>query len=115
MVLKVEDNGENEDFKTELEINIELYDHEKDHDSNKLIIVPVDKETNLVFKNSKNITYFYYENVKSNTIIIIIIIVIGILVLIIIIGLLYYRKKKKEKSNNIEDIMGSNEKILSDN
>ena len=115
MVLKVEDNGENEDFKTELEINIELYDHEKDHDSNKLIIVPVDKETNLVFKDSKNITYFYYENVKSNTIIIIIIIVIGILVLIIIIGLLYYRKKKKEKSNNIEDIMGANEKILSDN
>ena len=114
MMTKVEDNGENEEFQTELGINIELYDHEKDHDSNKLIIVPVDKETNLVLINSKDYNYFYYENINSKTTIIIIIIVIGILVLIIIIGLLF-RKKKKDKSNNIEDLMDANEKILSDN
>ena len=114
MMTKVEDNGENEEFQTELEITKKLYDYKSDHSSNKLIIVPVDKETNFVFINSKNYKYCDYENIHSTTIIIIII-VIGILILIIIIGLLYYRKKKKDKSNNIEDLMDSNEKILSDN
>ena len=115
MMTKAEDNGKTEYFQTELEINKELYDYELDKTSNTLIIVPVDKETNLVFRNLKNIKYFHYENIKSNTTLIIIIVVIGILVLIIIIGLLYYRKKKKDKSNNIEDVIDTNEKILSDN
>ena len=116
MMLKNEDNGENEYFQTELEIKINLYDYEIDDTSNEMIIVPVDKETNFIFKSSIDSKYFQYKNLKSNTTtILIIIIVIGILVVIIIIGLLYYRKKKKEKSNNIEEIMDINEKILSDN
>ena len=78
-----------------------------------MIIVPVDKESNLVYINLKTYNYFSYENIKSNYIIIIII-VIAILFLIIIVGLFIYRKKKKEKGNNIENEIG-NEKILSDN
>lgn len=131
MMTKAEDNGENQHFQTELEIKVELYDYGQNHTSNKVIFVPVDKETNLVFRNIKNIAYFNYEKIESNDLepnsntntntnantntIIIIVIVIGILVLIIIIGLLYYRKKKKEKSNNIEDVIDANEKILADN
>jgi len=129
MMTKAEDNGENEYFQTELEIKIELYDYEQNHTSNKAIFVPVDKETNFVFRNTKDKAYFNYEKIESNDLepnsdtntnantntIIIIVIVIGILVLIIIIGLLYYRKKKKEKSNNIEDVIDANEKILADN
>ena len=116
MMSKVEDNGENEYFQTELPINIELNDYELDHDSNYMIFVPVDKETKFVFKYSYRDIYFDYKNIKSNTILLIIIIVIAVLlVAIIIIGILYYRKKKKEKGNNIEDLMDSNEKILSDN
>ena len=129
MMTKAEDNGENEYFQTELEIKIELYDYEQNHTSNKAIFVPVDKETNFVFRNTNDKAYFNYEKIESNDLepnsdtntnantntIIIIVIVIGILVLIIIIGLLYYRKKKKEKSNNIEDVIDANEKILADN
>ena len=116
MMLKVEDNGENEYFQTELEIDKELIDYETEHHSNSMVIIPVDKETNFIFKESKNIAYFNYENLKSNSSsVLIIIIVIGILILIIIIGLLFYRKKKKEKSNNIEDEIGNNERILADN
>ena len=115
-MLKVEDNGENENFQTEVEINIELFDYEHDHFSNSMIIVPVDKETNLVYIHMKNSTYFNFinENSKSNFVLIIII-VIAILLLIIIIGFLIYWKKKKEKSNNIVDEINMNEKILSDN
>jgi len=113
MMLKVEDNGENEYFTTELDIDKELIDYEPEHTSNRMIIVPVDKESNLVYINLKTYNYFSYENIKSNYIIIIII-VIAILFLIIIVGLFIYRKKKKEKGNNIEDEIG-NEKILSDN
>ena len=113
MMLKVEDNGENEYFTTELEIDKELIDYEPEHTSNEIIMVPVDKESNLVYINLKASNYFSYENIKSNYIIIIII-VIAILFLIIIVGLFIYRKKKKEKGNNIEDEIG-NEKILSDN
>jgi hypothetical protein len=116
MMLKFEDNGENENFQTEIEINIELSDYEHDHSSNRMIIVPVDKETDLVYFNLKNITYFNFINEKSKfTFELIIIIVIAILLLIIIIGLLIYRNKKKEKSNNIEDEINMNERILSDN
>ena len=113
MMLKVEDNGENEYFTTELEINEELIDYEPEHTLNEIIMVPVDKESNLVYINLKTSNSFSYENIKSNYIIIIII-VIAILFLIIIVGLFIYRKKKKEKGNNIEDEIG-NEKILSDN
>ena len=116
MMLKVEDNGENEDFQTEFEINKELIDYEPDHALNSMIIVPVDKETNFVFRNSKNNTIFKYENIKSSSSsALIIIIVIGILILIIVIGFLYYRKKKKEKRYNIENDIDANEKIISDN
>jgi len=117
-MIKVEDNGENEHFQTEVEINIELFDYENDHFSNCMIVVPVDKETNLVYIHMKNSTNFNFKYEKSNSnsnSILIIIIVIGIVFLIIIIGLLLYRKKKKEKSNNIEDEINMNEKILSDN
>ena len=113
MMLKVEDNGENENFTTELEIDKELIDYEPEHTSNEMIMVPVDKESNLVYINLKTSNSFRYENIKSNYIIIIII-VIAILFLIIIVGLFIYRKKKKEKGNNIEDEI-ANEKILSDN
>ena len=100
MMLKVEDNGENEYFTTELEIDKELIDYEPEHTLNEIIMVPVDKESNLVYINLKTSNSFSYENIKSNYIIIIII-VIAILFLIIIVGLFIYRKKKKEKGNNI--------------
>ena len=113
-ILKVEDNGENENFQTEVEINIELFDYEQDHFSNRMIIVPVDKETNFVYIHMKNNTYFQFKN-KNSKAILIIIVVIGILLFIIIVGLLLYRKMKKEESNNIEEEINMNEKILSDN
>jgi len=114
MMFKVEDNGENEYFQTELEIDKELIDCEPDHYSNRMIFVPVDKETNLVYIHLKAYNTFLYKNIKY-TYIIIIIIVIAIYILILIICILIYRKKKKEKSNNIEDEIGNNERILSDN
>ena len=113
MMLKVEDNGENEYFQTELEIEKELIDYEHDHKSNSMILVPVDKETNLVYIDLKTYSKFIYKSIK-NTYIIVIIVVVAILILIIIIGL-FYRKKIKEKGNNIEDEIGNNERILSDN
>ena len=113
MMLKVEDNGENEYFRTEVEINKEFFDYESDHNSNKINIVPVDKETNLVFLHFYEFADFVYK--RKDYTFIIIIIVIAILILIIIIGILFYRKKKKEKGNNIEDEIGNNEGILSDN
>ena len=114
MMLKIEDNGEKEYFQTEVEIDKELIDYEPNYTYNYMIIVPVDKETNLVYMHLKTITSFSYKNPKSIIIIIIIIIVVVILVLIIIIGLLIYRKKKKEKGNNIEGEIDINDKILSD-
>ncbi len=114
MMLKVEDNGENEYFKTEIKINKELIDYEPDQTYNRIIIVPVDKENNLAYMHLKTYTSFKYKNINY-TFIIIIIIVIAILILIIIIGILLYKKKKKEKGNNIEDEIGNNERILADN
>jgi len=117
LMLKVEDNGESENYQTEVKIDKDLIGYDADHTSNRMIIVPVDKETNFVYIHLKEYQYFDNENIK-NTYIIIIIIVIVILVLIIIIGLLYYRKKKKETVNNIESVedeLGSNERILGDN
>jgi len=110
MMLKVEDNGENEIFQKEVEIDIELFDYEKDHTSNKMIIIPVDKETNLIYTYSKDITYFNYESFKYTFILFI---VIGILVLIIIIISIFYMKRKKEKNNNIGGNISMNEEILS--
>ena len=116
MMLKVEDNGEKEYFRTEVEINKELIDYETDKTDNYIIIVPVDKETNLIYMHLKTGADFKYKNININyTYIIIIIIVIVILILIIIIGILLYKKKKKEKGNNIEDEIGNNERILVDN
>ena len=114
MMLKVEDNGENEHFRTEVEINKELIDYGSDETYNYIIIVPVDKETNLAYMHLETYTSFKYKNINY-TYIIIIIIVIVILILIIIIGILLYKKKKKEKGNNIEDEIGNKERILSDN
>jgi len=117
LMLKADDNGESENYQTEVTINKDLIDYEAEHTSNRMIIVPVDKETNFAYMHLKTNQYFHYENSKY-TYIIIIIVVIVILVLIIIIGLLYYRKKKKEISNNIEcveDELGTNERILADN
>ncbi len=113
MILKVEDNGENEIFQTEVEINKELLDYENDHSSNYMIIIPIDKETNFMYISS-DISYFKYKNLKSNTTLIIIIVIV-IIVLLIVVGLLIYRKMKKGKSNDIEDNIDVNEKILSDN
>ena len=120
MVIKVEDNGEKEIFQTEVEIVKELFDYKKDHTSNRMNIVPVDKETNIAYFYSNENKNFNYENINfetnsnsSSTLIIIIVIVV--LILIIIIGLLLYRKKKKEKSNNVENNIDMNEKIISDN
>ena len=113
MMLKVEDNGENEYFRKEVEINKELIDCEPGEADNTIIIVPVDKENNLVYVHLITYINFEYKNI-NNTYKIIIIIVIAILILIIIIGILLYKKKKKEKGNNIEDEMGNNERILAD-
>ena len=114
MMFKVEDIGENEDFQTELEIDKELFDYKPYHYSNLMIFVPVDKETNLVYIHLNSYSYFYYENIKY-TYRLKFIIFIAILFLIIIIGILFYWKKKKEKGNNIENEIGNNERILSDN
>ena len=62
MMLKVEDNGENEDFQIEFEINIELIDYESGHSSNSMVIIPVDKETNFFFIESKII---HFLNIKT--------------------------------------------------
>ena len=112
MMIKLEDNGEQSNFHSDVDINIDLVDTGSSND-NIMTVVPVDKETNFVLINQKINKNFMYEN-SNTTYIWIIIIVIIILVLAIIIGLLYYRKKKKSKNNDIEDI-NMDEKILSEN
>ena len=108
MMLKVEDNGENERFEEIIEIDKKL-----NLKYSNVIVVPVDKESNLILMYYKKNTFFDYEHV-TNIYIIVSIIVAAILVLFIIICLLHcYRKKKKEK-NNIEEI-NMDEKIISDN
>ena len=94
-----------------LKINKNLI--ESDPDNLNMTIVPVDKETNLVFINVQIYGHFSYE--KSKAIYTWIIIIVIILVLAIIIGLLIYRKKKKEENNNIVEKINMNENILSDN
>lgn len=115
MMTKVEDNGENEIFQTEIEVNIELYDYEVNKTSNTIIIIPVDKETNLIYSFTDYLTDFKYKSLKNNYSVLVLIIVIGILVLIIIIGFLVYRKKNKKKNNNIENEVNYSEQILSNN
>ena len=114
MMFKFEDNGENNKFETEVDIDKEIYNSESWNSNNYMTIIPVDKESNLILidlKAKKNF-YYYYEKKTKNYLFIIVIIAITIILLFIfiIIGC----RKKKKNNNIIEDKINMNERILSD-
>jgi len=125
-ILKFEDHGENKNFQTEIDMDKELllYDDGNKSSTNKMFVVPVDKETNLLYTFSDDIFLNYdddneekkeEEPSSGSGSTLVIIIVSGILVLVIIIGLLLlYKKKRKENSNDFETKIDTNERILAE-
>ena len=102
----VEDNGLNEIYETDIEINVELIDDlEYHYDKNTIYFIPVNSKTNLIETKYISHIEFEYNNIESNNntvFVVIIIIIFIILLLFIVIAIFYYlRYKKRNKINHI--------------
>ena len=95
----VEDDGTNEIFETEIDIDIKLK-----KESNEIYAVPVRKGINLIEEGLFKYTYFDYKNHKSNKKTLIIVFSIIGAILVIVALLIIYFKVYKKKKNSIEDL-----------
>ena len=92
----VEDNGENEIFEKDIEIDIDL------KSSNRIHCIPINSKTNLIEKAYLDYKYFDYKNWptnshknKSYTWLIVLVVIVPIILLIIIIIFCYFKRRNK--------------------
>ena len=111
LMVIVEDDGLNETFTKEIDINIDLIDG-KDG-KNIVSFIPVMNKTNIIKDTFMLYREFYFKNISKNNnkIKILLIILIPIIVIIIIFAIILYLRYRRKKNN--KDI--SVNKVLEEN
>ena len=92
----IEDNGINDTISKEISINIEIY-----NDTNKILIIPILKNKNLIIDEYIDNKEFNYTNVyspkKNNILWYILIPSIAVIIIIIVIIIVIVHKKRANK------------------
>ena len=106
----IEDDGLNERFTKEIDINISLFEGEKK--SNNITIIPVMNKTNLVLDDFVIYEDFIYKNASKNkgenknkTLLIILIPIAVIIIIVIAVLFLRYRRKKNNKDLAVNKVL----------
>ena len=107
----VEDDGLNETFTKEIDINIDLID-EKDG-KNIVSFIPVMNKTNIIKDTFMLYREFYFKNISKNNnkikiLLFILIPIIVIIIIFVIILYLRYRRKKNSKDISVNKVLEEN-------